>query len=648
MTASIWDPSTPCGASARYIPFDPTATIAATNVQDAIEETDTENRAISALLRADLLSTASGKGSSIVGYRPIVTALATTRTVQDKLRETISILDFAGADPTGATSSQTAMDVARAYVAAAATPVEIVWPSGIYTYTTSPNWGITDLKMTALGTVRLRCTGTGNCFIVDAGPLNTDLLWNIDIGRFIIEGAPTSGHGVYIRSAHHSRFGFVVRGCGTTKAGFRVEFAVCSTFDEPTVSNNEGWYGTSVPLYGLSFASRLPGETVSYCKVDRMVIEGTTSHGVYLEGTLGNLFLGGTSEGCYGWGVYALAGANNDKFFAVDFEVNTLGDVYNLGTALVFAECDSTGYIYMNGSYGTVSGGLYNTIEVGVDGRGTAINDSVYYRFLGPPQPSPNFITTASTALGNNILTLDTRGILRGMAVIGTNIPNGTIVEGIAGTSGCTTTTVRMSQNTTGIVAVGASISFGYQTLKTTNAICGLGTTRIFLADTSTLLVGMGLPEANAGIAAGTYITAVTGTYIDINNALILAIASGVSVTIGLGVIGKFFDTGTYTKIDGLRNYNTTFNYLTARKNGVTPGALQPLSPYAFTVDVDGAKLGDLVSVSMSYVASSFILEGRVTAANVVTVTMFNISGNTVTPGTITFVNVVVTRSAIM
>ena len=52
MSASIWDPSTPAGSDASTIPFVPTATIAADDVQAAIEETDTENRAISAAIVA--------------------------------------------------------------------------------------------------------------------------------------------------------------------------------------------------------------------------------------------------------------------------------------------------------------------------------------------------------------------------------------------------------------------------------------------------------------------------------------------------------------------------------------------------------------------------------------------------------------------
>lgn len=66
MGASIWSPSAPVGASADSISFAPTATIAATNVQDAIEETDTENRALSAAVRTDLASSDVAKGDALI------------------------------------------------------------------------------------------------------------------------------------------------------------------------------------------------------------------------------------------------------------------------------------------------------------------------------------------------------------------------------------------------------------------------------------------------------------------------------------------------------------------------------------------------------------------------------------------------------
>ena len=593
-----------------------------------------------------LAALALSSGSSLVGFLQAGTG-TTARTVQAKAREQVSILDF-GADPTGATSSQDALDACRAFCAAATTPPEIVWPAGIYTYATSPNWGITNLKMTALGMVRLRCTGTGNAFIIDAGPNAADLRWNVQIGRFHIDGLSTGGHGVYVRSIHHSRLSFNVRSCGTGKAGIKVEFAVVTVFDDPTVSNNEDWYLGHAATYGIWLGSRLPGETASYCTFNNPVIEGCTSHGIWLEGTLGNAFISGTSEGNYGWGVYATAGSNNDKFYGTDFEVNTLGDLFVEGTAVQFLDCDCTGYAYLNGSYDRLHGGLFNQVELGTDARGCSADSITYYRFLGPPQPSPTFVTTDNALTGERILKVNSRGLLRGMAVVGANIPLGTVIEGVEGESGCTPDSVRLSNTITGNIGTGASINFGYQTTKNTNAISAIGTSRLYFADTSDLLVGMKLPLVNPGIVANTYITAVSGSYIDITNPLTLEIASATRFTLGDGVVGSFRDGGTYTHLDNVRNYNTTFNFLTARENNVTPGSIGSLANYTYTVTVDGAKVGDIARASISYVTSALMVVASVTAANTVTVTLFNVSGSAVDPGTISYTNVVLTRPAIL
>jgi hypothetical protein len=94
------------------------------------------------ILRTDL---AASTGSSLVGYLPAGTGAATTTTVQAKLRESISVLDF-GADRTGATDSTTAFTNA----AAEATPQAVFVPKGSYAIT-----GTVTGKFYSLGAVTI-------------------------------------------------------------------------------------------------------------------------------------------------------------------------------------------------------------------------------------------------------------------------------------------------------------------------------------------------------------------------------------------------------------------------------------------------------------------------------------------------------------
>ena len=94
----------------------PTGTIAATNVQTAINEIVTD------------LSASSG--ASLVGFIQTGTG-ATARTVQAKERDSVSVLDF-GADPTNSTDSTTAFTnaIAAALLAGASPKINI--PQGTY------------------------------------------------------------------------------------------------------------------------------------------------------------------------------------------------------------------------------------------------------------------------------------------------------------------------------------------------------------------------------------------------------------------------------------------------------------------------------------------------------------------------------------
>lgn len=257
------------------------------------------------------------------------------------------VADF-GAVGDGVTNNDAAFAAARAAVVSGSSSgvhVELVFPAGVYLYTVSPNWAVNNTTYTAHGEVRLQYSGTGNAWIFDGG--DPAAVSGIRVrGNFIIQAPPTALDGVYIRACHHCWFEFKVRGCGTSSSGVHVLFCVCSEF-RVVVSNNEdlgGWYLSAKPLNGLCVDIRGALEPTSYCTFPMPILEGVDV-GIAVLGGYGNLFLGGTAEGCSTRGVQIAANNTNNKFIGMDFESNVVQDIYCQGNYNSFIECDSQSQI---------------------------------------------------------------------------------------------------------------------------------------------------------------------------------------------------------------------------------------------------------------------------------------------------------------
>lgn len=294
-----------------------------------------------------------------------------------------------GNDAANAATNNAAFLAAVTYCATTGAKLQIT--HGNYYYSVSPNWGVDFLEVVAEGRVNFYYTGTGNALIFDAGPDAADLCFGVKfaVGNPVHVYAPaTALNGVYCRSIHHSHINANVHGCGTTYAALCVEFAVVTEFNV-VVSVNEdgGWYApggvSAKPAIGYYLSRRTGGETTSYCYFPNPIVEGVPI-GIYLLYTLSNLFVGGTSEGCTEYGVFAGTNATGDRFFGTDFELNTLADIYCQGSGIKFIECDS----YTNAAFGTtakrcvIQGGDYQTILLDAGSIGCTVADAAYNRFI--------------------------------------------------------------------------------------------------------------------------------------------------------------------------------------------------------------------------------------------------------------------------
>lgn len=273
-------------------------------------------------------------GSSLVGLSRLNSLSG--RTVEDFAREKVSINDFY---IPGQVDWTDALQAARDYLAGfPGKPPVLEFESGVvYEYVTSPNWAVPNAIIKG-NNATLRCTGTGDCVILDAG--TTATIFNIDFGPFFVEGGTTSGDGVYVRSVHHSRISVNVRGCGAV--GVNCEFMVCNEL-RIIVSINEGsWYSSARPTKGVVLNRRGVGEGVTACTLLNPIIEGVQGIGIHLIDADQCTFLGGTSEGNSGANIDVEFASQHNIFKSIDLEVsgsgqgfidrgrwNTWEDIYN-------------------------------------------------------------------------------------------------------------------------------------------------------------------------------------------------------------------------------------------------------------------------------------------------------------------------------
>lgn len=358
-----------------------------------------------------------------------------TKTVSEKLavirRKTID--EYA---VPGQTNWDAAFAAARADFDASATPLQLTVPAGVYEYTTSPNWAKQDCSIVAEGEVRLRYSGTGRAFILDAGTAPTDLVYNMTVGPFIIEAPGTASDGAFIRSVHHSDIDLTVRGAGSTSAGIRVNFAVCNLFKLTCSVNQEGWYLGAKPQYGLFLDIRNANEQVSYCTFLNPIIEGPTD-GIRMPGALGNTFLGGTSEACTN-GIIVGPASYANKFYGIDLEANTTVDLVCSGYGNDFINVDSDLYCLFDATSHSnqVMGGNFKNLQLLTGSHG-------------------NLVSGARVNRSNNGGTLDLAGDNRNINCF--NSGTGAWIADVTGPQGSQAFSASIANNTDAIATITAT-----------------------------------------------------------------------------------------------------------------------------------------------------------------------------------------------
>ncbi len=280
---------------------------------------------------------------------------------------------------TGALDLSAALQKARDHIASGIIKRRLEFPAGVYSYSVSPNWAISNAEIIANGEVRFKYTGTGNAVIIDAGYPSGNT-YNLKMLGFIVEAASTAQNGVFIRSVHHSKLNFRVLTAGAAHAGIMVHFAVCTHFDScATTGNVPVLYGGVMPKYGLYLDRRNENEQVSYCLFTNPIFE-LTDVGVHTDWTLGNMFIGGTFEACATRGMETTVNSLRDIYDHIDFEGNRVRDIVCLGRQIEFRSCDTTKSVFLAGAFNKLMGGNHETIEIDTNARQTSLGGGLVYR----------------------------------------------------------------------------------------------------------------------------------------------------------------------------------------------------------------------------------------------------------------------------
>ena len=269
---------------------------------------------------------AASGGSSLVGFIQSGTG-AVARTVQDKARESVSVLDF-GAVGDGVTDDTAALVFAKL---ASDAGTMVTFPKGTYltsapiTFTIEPNWigsKGTRIKLTASASYVIYVNGTGGN------------IYGAVLENFIIDGGGFAADGLLLKNVISSKFNNIL--CtNVTASGLHLAWAQLCTFDNYVCSRNVEAF-TTTPYYGI----RVDGIASSSANTFiNPTIEHVGGSGMLLLSLINSNFIGGTSEGNnvgieLGETVATLGTVcQGNTFTGIDLEANTTADIILRATA---------------------------------------------------------------------------------------------------------------------------------------------------------------------------------------------------------------------------------------------------------------------------------------------------------------------------
>lgn len=398
---------------------------------------------------------------------------------------------------------------------------EVLFPAGVTSAATWPNFDIRYVNFTAAGDARLRNTGTGDTFQINAGGGTTeDYFYGTRIqGPLGIEGASGSGRGVIFNGIQRSLFQqFHVLGCGTDDDAIRIEHGVClctinfaasQFFRHP---NPPGWYDNAQPQRGLvitkrSFNNQQSGHNLHI----NLMMEGISEDGILLDYCVGENFIAGTSESnlhatlsrgfrstanCFGHRVFSLDVEGISS--AIDFDVTAASG------ELVGIHAEDA-VVVRNGAEDTyISGGDVDALHVETGATDTTIIGTRFRRYTQAVGLSvgtnttkiltPAFVysvsgvsypkATAETTPGNDVIPVGTYG------AVALDIGTDGVIDAVEATNNATGY-ASSALAAAGLPAVaGSHVRIGYVTAMKSDGAFTFGTTALNAANTTVAYSG--------------------------------------------------------------------------------------------------------------------------------------------------------------
>jgi hypothetical protein len=290
----------------------------------------------------DLASTAAGRGAAMVGFAYDAIG-ATPRTVDDRLKDHVSVFDFIPVALHGAIRNGINTVDLSSYIAAAIEFEKInkrglKFPGGLYHSSVEFAFGgESGARYFGDGLVTLyRYTGAGPVVTLDSGG-NEIRTEDVIFENFRIMGNAASTFGLDVRNIHRSQISRL-RILDVRTAAVRVRHCVSTNFKDIRCSNNVDQF-THVPDTGLLISevtwAGAPARTTA-CTFDNIVMEGPfTNICLDLESCDLCTFIGGAFEGALR-GAVVRPGSSGNVFVGTDFEVNSIYDVEVFGKRTTF------------------------------------------------------------------------------------------------------------------------------------------------------------------------------------------------------------------------------------------------------------------------------------------------------------------------